>query len=139
MKKILGAVLVAAITTTGAIANETKNVDLKTNYNGTKEMMNDLKKILPDEHDIITDYFKAKTCKEDITKNVSMNEIREFTTTKQYGFLIALKFNAKESIIARTNYDALINAYKAMNCGSEEALSTYIGATSAIAVEMNKK
>lgn len=137
MKRILSSILFATIITTSAIADETKNVDLKSDYKNSKEMMNELKTIFPDVHTIATDYFQAKTCKEDITTNVSMKEIGEFTTTKQYGVLIALKH--QDAPIAKANYSALINAYKAMNCGSEEALGTYIGATSAIAVEMNSK
>ena len=136
-KRIISAMLLAAITTTSAFADVTKKNDLTSDYKNTKEMIDDAKKNLPTVHEIINDYFHAKTCKEDFTPTVSVKEIREFANSYQYGVLIGLKYQANESIVAKTNYDALINAFKAMNCGSKEAMSTYIGATSAMAVEMN--
>lgn len=136
-KRILSAMLLTAITTTGAIASEVKSVDLRSDYKNTKELMNDAKKNLPKVHEVITDYFQAKTCKEDITSIASIKDIREFATSYQYGVLIGFKYQAQESIVARTNYDALINAYKVMNCGSDDAMGVYVGAVSAMAVEMN--
>lgn len=136
-RTLLSTIAVAVITTTGVFAADTKKVDLTANYKSTKEMMNDMKTNFPDVHTIVTDYFQAKTCKEDITSNVSIKDIREFAITYQYGVLIALKY--QDAPIAKANYSALINAYKAMNCGSEKALGTYIGATSAMAIEMNNK
>lgn len=132
MKKIiLSAILLAAVTAS-TFANEIKKEDLMTD-----EMMNGLKMGIPSIHDVVNDYYQAKKCTDNITDKVSTNEIQEFVKTYQYSFLIALK--TQDTPLAKANYDALINSYKAMNCGSEEAMGTYIGATSAIAVEMNDK
>lgn len=132
MKKIiLSAILLAAVTAS-TFANEIKKEDLMTD-----EMMNGLKMGIPSIHDVVNDYYQAKKCTDNITDKVSTKEIREFVKTYQYSVLIALK--TQDTPLAKANYDALINSYKAMNCGSEEAMGTYIGATSAIAVEMNDK
>lgn len=137
MKKIILGGLIAASVMFGANANEMKTLDLKSNYKNTKELMEDTKKNYSSYAEIITDYFQAKTCKEDFTKTVSMKEIVGFVNAYQFNVLAELKYKSQESILARTNYDALINAYKVMNCGSEDAMGTYVGAVSAMAVEMN--
>lgn len=136
-KRILSAILLAAITTTGAIANDTKTTSLTGDYKNTKEMMADMKTDLPAVYDIVTDYFQAKTCQEDFIKHVSVKEIREFTTTVQYGFLVGLKY--QDSPIMKANYLTLTSAYKAMNCGNLDAMKSFGVATNAIAVEMNDK
>lgn len=136
-KRILSAMLLAAITTTGAIANETKPFDLKSNYKNTKEMMSDIKEKSPEVNQVVTDYFQAKTCKEDITSTVSEKEIRKFLITTQYGVLIAMKYQYDNTPIYKANYDALLNAYKSMNCDDTEAFRKYGEDVHAIAVEMN--
>lgn len=136
-KRILSAILLASFITTGVFANETKTNDLKADYKSSSEMMNELKIKFPDVHDVLTDYFQSKTCQEDFTKKVKVDELKRFTMSYQYGVLVAL--NVQKTPIAKANYDTLINAYKVMNCGDGDAFSTYIGATSAMAVEMNNK
>lgn len=136
-KRILSAMLLAAITTTGAIANDTKTTSLTGDYKNTKEMMADMKTDLPVVYDVVTDYFQAKTCKEDITLTTSIKEVREFANSFQYGVLIALKY--QDSPIMKANYLTLTSAYKAMNCGNIDAMKSFGVATNAIAVEMNDK
>lgn len=137
-KRILSAMLLAAIATTSAIANETiPKADFKSDYKNTKEWMNDAKKNLPTVHDIMNDYFQAKTCKEDITLTTSIKEIREFANSFQYGVLIALKY--QDTPLAKADYLTLISSYKLMNCGDKDAMSGFAAGTSAIAVEMNGK
>lgn len=64
MKKIiLSAILFATITSTGAFAKETKILDYKIDSTDTKETMNNIKGALPKLHELLTDYFQAKTCK----------------------------------------------------------------------------
>lgn len=135
-KRMLSAILLAAVTAS-TFANETKNLELKSDSKHTSEMMNGLKMSIPSIYNVVNDYYQAKECTDNITDKVSTNEIQEFVKTYQYSVLIALK--TQDTPIAKANYDALINSYKAMNCGSEEAMGTYIGATSAMAVEMNDK
>lgn len=124
-KRILSAMLLAAIATTGAVANETiPKADFKSDYKNTKEMMIDMKKNLPTLHDIVTDYFQAKTCKEDITLTTSVKEVREFANSFQYGVLIALKY--QDTPLTKADYLTLISSYKVMNCGDKDAMSGFV-------------
>lgn len=130
-KRMFSTILLAAVAVS-TFANDIKKEDLK-----TYEMMNGLKMGIPSIYNVVNDYYQAKECTDNITDKVSTNEIQEFVKTYQYSVLIGLK--TQDTPLAKANYDALINSYKAMNCGSEEAMGTYVGATSAIAVEMNDK
>lgn len=136
-KKILSSLLVATITTTGVLANEINEPVLKSDYKNTKEMMVDLKTSFPIIHELITDYFQAKKCQENIDDIVSVDEIREFATTYQFGFLMGMKY--QNTPILKANYLALIGSYKLMNCGDKDGMEKFIVGTSAISVEMNKK
>ena len=137
-KRILSAMLLAAIATTSAMANETiPKADFKSDYKNTKEMMIDMKKNFPTLHDVVTDYFQAKTCKEDITLTTSVKEVREFANSFQYGVLIALKY--QDTPLAKADYLTLISSYKLMNCGDEDAMRSFAVGTGAIATEMNGK
>lgn len=138
MKKIiLSAILFATITTTGVFAKETKNLEYKIDTTDTKETMNNIKGALPKLHELLTDYFQAKTCKVDFVDRVSTEDIKEFMETYQYGVLVGLKY--QESPINKANYIALISAYKAMNCGSEDAMGNYIAATSVTEINNDKQ
>lgn len=137
-KRILSAMLLAAITTTSAMANETiPKAEFKSDYKNTKEMMIDMKKNFPTLHDVVTDYFQAKTCKKDITSTASIKEVREFANSLQYGVLIALKY--QDTPLTKADYLTLISSYKVLNCGDQDAMSGFVAGTSAIAVEMNSK
>ncbi len=137
-KRILSAMLLAAIATTSAMANETiPKADFKSDYKNTKEMMIDMKKNFPTLHDVVTDYFQAKTCKEDITLTTSVKEVREFANSFQYGVLIALKY--QDTPLTKADYLTLISSYKVMNCGDEDAMRSFAVGTGAIATEMNGK
>jgi hypothetical protein len=134
-KRILSAMLLASITITGAIADETKTKDLSGHYKNSKEMMADMKTNFPGVYDVVTDYFQAKTCKEDFIKDVSVKEIKKFTMTSQYGILIGLKY--QDTPITKADYLTLISSYKVMNCGDKDAMRSFAVGTGAIAVEMN--
>ncbi len=98
-------------------------------------MMADMKTNFPGVYDVVTDYFQAKTCKEDFIKDVSVKEIKKFTMTSQYGILIGLKY--QDTPITKADYLTLISSYKVMNCGDKDAMRSFAVGTGAIAVEMN--
>lgn len=133
---ILSAILFASITTS-AMANETKNLELKGDFKTTTEMMNSIGAVFPKVHEILTDYFQANTCKEDFANRISTEDIKEFMQSYQYGVLVGLKY--QEDPVNKSNYTALMSAYKAMNCGSEIAMVNYVSASSGITVEKNDK
>jgi hypothetical protein len=133
--RILSAILLATVSVS-TFANEIEK-DLMTD-----EMMNNLEITTPKYHQhfyqVSNDYFQANKCSDDITGKVSIAEIKEFAKTYQFSILIGLK--TQDTPITKANYLALISAYKLMNCGNEKAMSSYITATSSIAVELvNKK
>jgi len=139
MKKIIGTVLLCMGLGSSlfAQANINEKVSNK-DYKNTKEFMNATKNVSLNLYEIINDYFQAKTCKEDFTDSVSIEEIREFAASEQYGFLMVLKYKEKEPM-SKATYLALNSAYKYMNCGGEDNLGGFIGSTSAMAVELDSK
>jgi len=111
---------------------------LNKDYKDTKQFLNDVKNLIPTVYITINDYFQAKTCKEDFTDSVSVEEIREFATSHQFGILIGLKYDENEPV-SKASYLALNSAYKLMNCGSEGSFARFIGATSEISIELDSK
>ncbi len=79
--------------------------------NNTKEWINALELVSPGPYRVISDYFQAKTCKEDFTTDVSFEEVEEFTTTKKYIKLLALMYEIP------IFYDATMKGYKFVSCG----------------------
>lgn len=97
------------------------NIFASENISNTKKLMIDIKKDLPQSYVIINDYFKAKTCNDNFEDTLNIAEIEAFTATFQFGFLSGL-YQMKN----KNDYEKITNAYKAMNCGSQEALENYL-------------
>jgi hypothetical protein len=63
----------------------------------------------------IIDYFQSKTCKEDFTSTVSIEDIKHFLQEEpQFNFLTAMK------ALDQNAYDKVIGNYKFINCGIGE-------------------
>lgn len=132
MKKII----LAGLLLTGSLFASEANTKIPTkDYKTTKALLTDMKKNLPTIYIIYNDYFQAKTCTKDISKTVSIEEIRDFPETALFGKLLILKYDKK--ILSKANYDALISSYKFMNCGNIDQLSVFAGSVSAMSVEMD--
>ena len=132
MKKII---LASLLLVGGLYANDaTRQEVIQKDYKNTKEMMSDMKQQLPVVYNVISSYFQAKTCSEDITDKITIKQIRNFAAGVQFGTLIDLKF--RDDVLSRAHYDSFIHGYKFMQCGNADDLSIYIGNISAIAVEL---
>jgi len=105
------------------------------NTKTTKEFLIDMKEHTPILHTICNDYFQAKTCSTDISKKVSIKELKEFFTTAKEGQLALLKFD--EKILSQKRYDALISSYKFMNCGDIDELDAFTDSLASMSVEQN--
>lgn len=134
MKKIVGTVLLCMGLGSSLFGlSQTKD---------SKEVMDAMKMSMPIISEVIEDYFQAKTCKKEFTDVTSIEQIKDFSTSYQYGVLLELKYKEKhqqETSMAKATYLALITAYSFMNCGGEDNLGGFIGSTSAMAVELDSK
>ncbi len=148
MKRILlSAVALAVIATNGFSATDSKTKDLSldslnntfiANYNTSKDMMDKIKISNPLVYEVINDYFKAKTCSEDITSSVSVKEIKDFAASVQYGLLIGFK-SYSDTPVMKANYINLTSSYKVMNCGDLDALKDLSTANSIITEAVRNK
>ena len=129
-------VILAGLLLAGSVfANDVNTKGANEDYKTTEALLKDMKKELPTIYPIYSDYFSAKTCSKDFAQNVSIKEIREFASTELYGRLMMLKNDTKR--ISKASYSALISSYEFMNCGNIDKLGTFVGAVSAMAVEMD--
>lgn len=143
MKRILlSAVALAVIATNGFSTTDSKTKDssldsaFTADYNTSKDMMDKIKTFNPLVYEVINDYFKAKTCSDDITSSVSVQEIKKFATTVQYGLLIGFKYS--DTPVMKAHYINLTSSYKVMNCGDLDAFRYLYTSNSIIAAEANK-
>jgi hypothetical protein len=132
MKKII---LIGLLITGSLFAHETNDKIPIDDFKTTKALLSDMKEHLPVLYTVYNDYFQAKTCSKDISKTVSIKEIRDFSTTALQGQLVLLKFDDK--ILSKASYDALISSYKFMNCGDTDQLGIFTGSVSTMSVELD--
>ena len=131
MKKVI---LIGLLFTGSLFASEVSREIPTGDYTTTKVLLADMKKNLPTIYTVYNDYFQAKTCSIDISKTVSVEEIRDFAGTALYGKLLTLKYD--ETILAKASYSALISSYKFMNCGEMDQLGAFAGSVSAMSIEL---
>lgn len=125
MKKIL---LTGLLFTSFVMSEEVPVVEVNKEFKSSKEMVQSMKQNFPKIYEVIRDYFETKTCEKDFEKLLSVQEVRDFTESYQFGVLIGLKYNIENSEKHKTDYyNTMINSYKFMNCGDKESLNKLIG------------
>lgn len=118
MKKII---MIGVLLSATLFASDNTVEISEKDYNTTSEMLKDMKKELPVLHKVVVDYFKANKCNSDVSDAVSIKEIRDFSTTAQYGKLVYLAYKSyNREKEAETEYSTILNSYKFMNCGTED-------------------
>lgn len=115
IKIFTSVIILAIISITGAMAKDNPN------YRNSKEMMEDFKSNFPAGYKVVTDYFQGKICKDDIS-NVTMEDIKDFTRTYQYGTLIAFESTDLDF------YNILITSNKLLNCGNDTTMRKFVDA-----------
>ncbi len=125
MKKI---VLASLLLVGSVFANETSKTSTvyDKEYETTKGMMADMKQF-PAQYSVVNDYFQAKTCMEDFTEKVTIEQIREFLQSAPYATMATLKILSEDDSSKNTKmaYMSLLGAYEYLSCGNTDSFDKF--------------
>ena len=110
--------IISILISTAFASIEVSDDKTSVKYSKTKELLDVMKSDALTSHTIVTDYFKAKISKKDISNDVSVKEVKYFTSSMRFGFLLSKKIKNQKS------YDLLLKSHNFLNCGSVETKQT---------------
>jgi hypothetical protein len=114
MKQIFYTLLVCILCITTSFADEKHAVKIgqqKAKEAKMRTYFEKLKVSMPDSYEVISSYFKARTCADNFYAHTTKKDIARFVSSASFGILLFIKGTGNDKA-----YDQMLNLYRVMHC-----------------------